>query len=587
MAFPSLLSDHEQRAFSEFLNQLAQEDNGKPPSDGRRSPLDAAALQQQQQQLQLQLQHHLHLRQLQMQHQQQHQQHPHFSGHGAPPTPGTTLPSPFGASSTPEMDQQHQGIAQQHREWIQMLSANPVLAPGGVIDPHAMSQAFLANPELMAQANAITQAMVLAQQQQMQMQIQRQQHQQHQQQQQQQQHLHPQHHQSLSHAHHHSVPHHPQLPVPPHLMSQQQPHHLSMPPPSHLDQQQYHHGEKAPNANSMGHMSPPGMPPHPTIPSHDTSPGMSFPVSDQDPAMSDSSATSAAAKSKPSSSSSSSSTLVAKRKSKSGSTTNGRTGTSEPAGSSSMGSPSTSPYNAHSEQFSHQQSQEHRDEEAAHHRHMKSSIRKGSSASVSVSERTNGGEYPAGEESGGSGTSLKRKGSVASGPGSAASGQEGNGDESPVSLSGGADMNGTTGASTAMSTTTSTTTTTTATPIKGGKDIATKGGRPGQTAARAKKPHHELLTEAEKKANHIASEQKRRQNIRVGFDSLVEIVPTLSDCHRSEALILQKSVDYIQRLLQQKRELKERVRDLQRHLGDSIDDDDSATEMEVEEHMRP
>jgi len=57
---------------------------------------------------------------------------------------------------------------------------------------------------------------------------------------------------------------------------------------------------------------------------------------------------------------------------------------------------------------------------------------------------------------------------------------------------------------------------------------------------RSKKGHHELLTEAEKKANHIASEQKRRQNIRLGFDQLVEIVPTLSQCHRSEALILQK-----------------------------------------------
>lgn len=56
----------------------------------------------------------------------------------------------------------------------------------------------------------------------------------------------------------------------------------------------------------------------------------------------------------------------------------------------------------------------------------------------------------------------------------------------------------------------------------------------------SKKAPHELLTEAEKKANHIASEQKRRQNIRIGFDSLVEIVPTLSECHRSEALILQK-----------------------------------------------
>ncbi|CAO3693746.1 unnamed protein product [Umbelopsis ramanniana] len=57
---------------------------------------------------------------------------------------------------------------------------------------------------------------------------------------------------------------------------------------------------------------------------------------------------------------------------------------------------------------------------------------------------------------------------------------------------------------------------------------------------RSKKPAHELLTEAEKKANHIASEQKRRQNIRVGFDQLVDIVPTLSQSHRSEAIILQK-----------------------------------------------
>lgn len=98
-----------------------------------------------------------------------------------------------------------------------------------------------------------------------------------------------------------------------------------------------------------------------------------------------------------------------------------------------------------------------------------------------------------------------------------------------------------------------------------------------------KKQPHELLTDAEKKANHIASEQKRRQNIRIGFDSLVEIVPTLSECQRSEALILQKSVDYIQRLLDQKNELKNRVRDLQVNLGESADGDESASEMEYEE----
>ncbi|KAG0229061.1 hypothetical protein BGW42_001830 [Actinomortierella wolfii] len=319
-------------------------------------------------------------------------------------------------------------------------------------------------------------------------------------------------------------------------------------------------------------MSPSGIHPHPTIPAHPTS-GMPYHVSDQDPALSDSGVTAAAGKSK----SSSTSISGAKRKSKSGSATNDRPGTTETA-SSSMGSPSTTPSNMqHPEQPNHQPLQEHRDEEAAQQRNIKpSSMRKGSSASAS--DRVNGSEYSTAEEPS-NGTSLKRKGSTATGSGSSAPGHDGDRDDTPTSPSGGADTNGSNNATTTTATTTSST--------KGGKEMTAKGGRPGQTTPRAKKPHHELLTEAEKKANHIASEQKRRQNIRIGFDSLVEIVPTLSDCHRSEALILQKSVDYIQRLLQQKKELKERVRDLQRHLGDPVDDDDSATEMEVEEHMRP
>lgn len=55
-----------------------------------------------------------------------------------------------------------------------------------------------------------------------------------------------------------------------------------------------------------------------------------------------------------------------------------------------------------------------------------------------------------------------------------------------------------------------------------------------------KKTSHELLSDDQKKANHIASEQKRRANIRIGFEKLIDIVPTLSNGHRSEALILQK-----------------------------------------------
>ncbi|KAI9099238.1 Myc-type, basic helix-loop-helix domain-containing protein, partial [Phlyctochytrium arcticum] len=67
------------------------------------------------------------------------------------------------------------------------------------------------------------------------------------------------------------------------------------------------------------------------------------------------------------------------------------------------------------------------------------------------------------------------------------------------------------------------------------------------------------LTDEEKRANHIESEKKRRHNIRTGFDQLVEIVPTLNQCHRSEAIILQKAVDYVRFLLNQRRELEGRI----------------------------
>ncbi|KAF1807352.1 hypothetical protein FB192DRAFT_1246596, partial [Mucor lusitanicus] len=86
---------------------------------------------------------------------------------------------------------------------------------------------------------------------------------------------------------------------------------------------------------------------------------------------------------------------------------------------------------------------------------------------------------------------------------------------------------------------------------------------------RHRKQPHELLSESQKKANHIASEQKRRQNIRIGFDQLIDIVPSLNHGNRSEALILQKSVDHIRYLISMKNELKNQVRDLQGTLGET------------------
>ncbi|KAI8054172.1 uncharacterized protein B0P05DRAFT_561194 [Gilbertella persicaria] len=85
---------------------------------------------------------------------------------------------------------------------------------------------------------------------------------------------------------------------------------------------------------------------------------------------------------------------------------------------------------------------------------------------------------------------------------------------------------------------------------------------------KGRKAPHELLTDAEKKANHIASEKKRRQNIRLGFDQLIEIVPSLTQGNRSEAFILQKSVDHIRHLISVKNDLKNQIRDLQGVLGE-------------------
>lgn len=60
-----------------------------------------------------------------------------------------------------------------------------------------------------------------------------------------------------------------------------------------------------------------------------------------------------------------------------------------------------------------------------------------------------------------------------------------------------------------------------------GKDKSSGSG--SGSAAAGRKPPHTLLTEAEKKANHIASEQKRRANIRKGYEMLCSGMPSLND----------------------------------------------------------
>jgi heteromeric Ino2p/Ino4p transcription factor len=53
------------------------------------------------------------------------------------------------------------------------------------------------------------------------------------------------------------------------------------------------------------------------------------------------------------------------------------------------------------------------------------------------------------------------------------------------------------------------------------------------------------LTEAQKKENHIRSEQKRREAIREGFDRLASIVPGMDGQGRSEAVVLEATIRHM------------------------------------------
>ncbi|KAI8639178.1 hypothetical protein BD408DRAFT_392789 [Parasitella parasitica] len=103
-----------------------------------------------------------------------------------------------------------------------------------------------------------------------------------------------------------------------------------------------------------------------------------------------------------------------------------------------------------------------------------------------------------------------------------------------------------------------------------------------KSKAISKKKAVELLSDDQKRANHIASEQKRRANIRIGFEKLVAVVPTLSSGHKSEALILQKSVEHLRQLVESKSLLKERARELQLMLGEMPDEDSSEGELDYD-----
>ncbi|RKO86231.1 hypothetical protein BDK51DRAFT_11900, partial [Blyttiomyces helicus] len=71
----------------------------------------------------------------------------------------------------------------------------------------------------------------------------------------------------------------------------------------------------------------------------------------------------------------------------------------------------------------------------------------------------------------------------------------------------------------------------------------------------------EVLTEEEKRTNHIVSEQKRRNLIRTGFKGLTDLVPGLKGgaAGSSKSVILMKTVEFIQALEEGNRGLAEEL----------------------------
>ncbi|KAI8063096.1 hypothetical protein BDF21DRAFT_455429 [Thamnidium elegans] len=83
--------------------------------------------------------------------------------------------------------------------------------------------------------------------------------------------------------------------------------------------------------------------------------------------------------------------------------------------------------------------------------------------------------------------------------------------------------------------------------------------RPLEEEDEEEEKNRELLSDDQKRANHIASEQKRRNTIRGGFKELTEIIPTLKNINNSKSTILFKSVDYIKQLDKRNKSLRDRL----------------------------
>jgi septum formation protein len=75
-------------------------------------------------------------------------------------------------------------------------------------------------------------------------------------------------------------------------------------------------------------------------------------------------------------------------------------------------------------------------------------------------------------------------------------------------------------------------------------------------------PERPRLTEAEKKTNHIASEQKRRAAIREQFDRIAKMTPGMEGQGRSEGKVLEEMLKFANAQLREREQLIKAIEEM-------------------------
>ncbi|KAL2021186.1 hypothetical protein VTK56DRAFT_7492 [Thermocarpiscus australiensis] len=89
------------------------------------------------------------------------------------------------------------------------------------------------------------------------------------------------------------------------------------------------------------------------------------------------------------------------------------------------------------------------------------------------------------------------------------------------------------------------------------RSAGANGKAAGAKSATKPKAPRENLTEEQKRENHIKSEQKRRDIIKVGFDYLRAIVPSIRGGDHSRAAVLNMTADWLEELVAGNQKLRE------------------------------